>query len=127
MEGRPITGKVTRFAGRLDPATRNMRTEIDVPNPGGALYPGMYAQVSLETELHQNVLTLPVSAVGTDPNGRFVYVVRQGKIVRQPIQIGMSEGGMVEVVGGLADNVDVVMTVQCAPPLGTTVKAVPHA
>jgi len=79
-----------------------MRTEIDVPNPGGRLYPGMYAQVSLETELHQNAMTLPVSSVGTDPNGKFVYVVQQGRIVRQPIQIGMTEGGMVEVLSGVA-------------------------
>lgn len=121
---KPIAGKVTRFAGRLDPETRNMRTEIDVPNPGGLLYPGMYAQVSLETELHQNVHTLPVSSVGTDPNGKFVYAVQQGRIVRQPIQTGMMEGGMVEVLGGIADNMDVAMVVQGAPPPGTMVKAI---
>jgi RND family efflux transporter MFP subunit len=123
---KPITGKVARFAGRLDPATRNMRTEIDVPNPGGRLYPGMYAQVSLETERHPNALTLPVSSVGTDPGGKFVYVVDQGRIVRQPIRIGMTEGGIIEVVGGLADKAEIVMIVQGAPPPGTTVKAVPH-
>jgi RND family efflux transporter MFP subunit len=127
LEGKPIAGKVTRFAGRLDPETRNMRTEIDVPNPGGRLYPGMYAQVSLETELHQNALTLPVSSVGTDPNGRFVYTAQQGRIVRQPVQVGMAEGGMVEVLSGVSDNTDVTMVVQGAPPPGTIVKTVPHA
>lgn len=124
---KPIAGRVTRFAGRLDPATRNMRTEIDVPNPGGLLYPGMYAQVSLETDLHRNALTLPVSSVGTDPNGKFVYAVQQGRIVRQPVQIGMTEGDMVEVLSGLADNMDVTMVLQGSPPPGTTVKAIPHA
>ncbi len=127
MEGKPIEGKVARFEGRLDPQTRNMRTEIDVPNPGGRLYPGMYAQVSLETELHPNVLTLPVSSVGTDPGGRFVYAVQQGRIARQPVQAGMTEGGMVEILGGLADRTEVAMAVQGAPPPGTAVKAVPHA
>jgi RND family efflux transporter MFP subunit len=127
LEGMPIAGKVTRFEGRLDPETRNMRTEIDIPNPGGLLYPGMYAQVSLETENHRNALTLPVSSVGTDPNGKFVYAVQQGRIVRQPIQIGMTEDGIVEVLSGLADNADVAMSIQSAPPLGAAVKAVPHA
>jgi RND family efflux transporter MFP subunit len=127
LEEKPIEGTVTRFEGRLDPQTRNMRTEIDVPNPGGVLYPGMYAQVSLETERHENALTLLVSSVGTDPNGKFVDVVRQGEIVRQPVQIGMTEGGMVEVLSGLADNADVVTLVQGAPSPGTIVKAVPHA
>jgi RND family efflux transporter MFP subunit len=123
---KPIPGKVTRFEGRLDPQTRNMRTEIDVPNPGGRLYPGMYAQVSLETELHPNALTLPVSSIGTEPGGKFIYAVEQGRIVRQPIKIGMTEGGIVEVVGGVADKADIVMVVQGAPPPGTTVTAVPH-
>jgi RND family efflux transporter MFP subunit len=123
---KPIPGKVTRFEGRLDPQTRNMRTEIDVPNPGGRLYPGMYAQVSLETELHPNALTLPVSSVGTEPGGKFIYAVEQGRIVRQPIKIGMTEGGIVEVVGGVTDKADIVMVVQGAPPPGTTVTSVPH-
>jgi hypothetical protein len=39
---------VTRFSLRLDPETRNMRTEIDLPNPKERLYPGTYAEVSLE-------------------------------------------------------------------------------
>jgi len=127
LDGKPINGKVTRFEGRLDPQTRNMRTEIDVPNPGGRLYPGMYAQVSLETELHPNALTLPVSSVGADPNGKFVYAVQQGRIVRVPVQIGMTEGGMIEVLGGPAPNMDVVLVAQGAPPPGSEVKAVPRA
>jgi hypothetical protein len=87
----------------------------------------MYAQVSLETELHRNVLTLPVPSIGTDSDGKFVYAVQQGRISRLPVQIGMTEGGIAELLGGVADNVDVVMSVQGSPPPGTTVKAVPHA
>src|SRR6516164_2754746 len=43
FDGKPFVGKVTRFSLRLDPETRNMRTEIDLPNPEERLYPGMYA------------------------------------------------------------------------------------
>jgi len=42
-----IDGKVTRIAGALDPATRTMRVEVDLPNPQEKLKPGMYAQVML--------------------------------------------------------------------------------
>ena len=45
LEGKPFVGTVTRFSFSLDPATRNMRTEIDLPNPEERLYPGMYAEV----------------------------------------------------------------------------------
>ena len=127
LDGKPIAGTVTRFAGRLDPQTRNMRTEIDVPNPGGLLYPGMYAQVSLETELHQHALTLPASAVGTDPNGSFVYVVTQGRIVRQTVKTGIAEAGMIEVVSGLMDGLDVLQSIQGAPSPGTSVRTTSHA
>jgi RND family efflux transporter MFP subunit len=126
LEGKPIIGKIARFEGRLDPQTRNMRTEIDVPNVGGRLYPGMYAQVTLETELHRNALTVPAPSVGTDPNGKFVYAVQQGKIVRQPVHIGMTEGGMAEIVSGLPDTAEIVMSVQGAPVPGTIVKTIPH-
>src|SRR5258707_8035021 len=44
FDGKPFTGKVTRFSLRLDPETRNMRTEIDLPNPKQQLYPGTYAE-----------------------------------------------------------------------------------
>src|SRR5262249_11729729 len=63
FDGKPFIGKVTRFSLRLDPETRNMRTEIDLPNPEERLYPGMYAQVSLEMNRHPNALTVPAAAV----------------------------------------------------------------
>ena len=48
FDGKSFIGKVTRFSSRLNPETRNMRTEIDLLNPEERLYPGMYAEVSLE-------------------------------------------------------------------------------
>jgi RND family efflux transporter MFP subunit len=124
---KPITGKVSRFEGRLDPQTRNMRTEIDVPNPGGRLYPGMYAQVALDTELHHNALILPNTAVGTDPNGKFVYAVQHDRIVRMPVQIGIVQDGVQEIVAGVSENTEVVASVQTAPAPGTNVRSAPRA
>ena len=124
---KPISGKVTRFEGRLDPQTRNMRTEIDVPNPGARLYPGMYAQVALETEVHHKAMTLPVSAVGDGAGGRFVYAIRQDRVVRLPVRIGMIEGGMAEIADGLSEKDEVLASAQGAPPAGTIVKSTPRA
>jgi multidrug efflux pump subunit AcrA (membrane-fusion protein) len=45
--GTTVHGSVTRIATALDPATRTMRIEIDLPNHDGTLLPGMYAQVTL--------------------------------------------------------------------------------
>jgi multidrug efflux pump subunit AcrA (membrane-fusion protein) len=101
-----------------------MRTEVDVPNPGGKLYPGMYAQVALETELHHNALTLPLAAIGTDTNGRFVYAVQQQHIVRLPIQIGIVESGIAEVVSGISERTVIIASLAGAPLPGAIVKAV---
>jgi RND family efflux transporter MFP subunit len=117
-----FAGTVTRLALRLDPETRNMRTEIDLPNPDGNLYPGMYAQVSLETNKHTNALTVPASAVSSDADGKFLFVVQDGRIARRPIKTGLSEGSKAEIVDGLSENADVVAAAKGAPAPGTAVR-----
>src|SRR6202035_3080379 len=79
FDGKPFIGTVTRFSLRLDPETRNMRTEIDLPNPEERLYPGMYAEVSLKMNPHPDALTVPAAAVGSDGNGSFVYAVTDNR------------------------------------------------
>src|SRR3977135_316487 len=83
--GKPFVGKVTRFSLRLDPETRNMRTEIDLPNPKEQLYPGTYARVSLAMNLHPDALTVPAAAVGSDDDGNFVYTITDNRITRLPV------------------------------------------
>ncbi len=122
FEGQPYVGKVTRFSLRLDPETRNMRTEIDLPNPEERLYPGMYAQVSLDMNTHPNAVTLPAAAVGSDSDGHFVYTVHDNRITRVAIQIGLADNGNIEVTAGLADDTPVVATIKSAPPPGTLVQ-----
>src|SRR6266436_4555650 len=122
FEGQSYVGKVTRFSLRLDPETRNMRTEIDLPNPEERLYPGMYAQVSLDMNAHPNALTLPTAAVGSDSDGHFVYTVHDNRITRVAIQIGLADNGNIELTAGLAEDTPVVATIKSAPPPGTLVQ-----
>jgi RND family efflux transporter MFP subunit len=95
--GELFTGKVTRNARSLDPQARTLRTEIDVPNPAGKLLPGMYVQASI-TVRHPNVWALPASAVVTEGDQTFCYRVEGGKAVRTPLQVGLSGGGLIEVM-----------------------------
>jgi RND family efflux transporter MFP subunit len=122
FDGEPFIGKVTRFSQRLDPETRNMRTEIDLANPGERLYPGMYAKVSLEMNRRPDVLTVPTAAVGSDGDGNFVYTVTDNRITRLAIKSGLAENGRIEVTAGLSEQAPVVATVKSAPPPGTTVQ-----
>src|SRR6201981_1615410 len=108
LEGKPFVGTVTRFSFSLDPATRNMRTEIDLPNPEERLYPGMYAEVSLEMNRHPDALTVPTAAVGSDGGGHFVYTISDNRITRLAIKTGLTDNGRIEVTGGLSEETSVV-------------------
>jgi RND family efflux transporter MFP subunit len=95
--GRLFEGKVTRNARSLDPQARTLRTEIDIPNPEGKLLPGMYVQASITVE-HRNAWTLPAGAVVTEGDQTFCSRVADGRAVRTPLQVGLSGGGLVEVL-----------------------------
>src|SRR5467141_2351085 len=122
FDGKPFIGKVTRFSLRLDPQTRDMRTEIDLPNPEERLYPGMYAEVSLEMNRRPDVLTVPAAAVGSDGDGNFVYTITDNRITRLAIKIGLTDNGRIEVTAGLSEETPVVATVKGVPPPGTAVQ-----
>jgi len=95
--GELFKGRVTRNARSLDPQTRTLRTEIDMPNPGHKLLPGMYVQATILVE-HANVWTLPAAAVMTEGDQTFCYRVENGKAIRTGLQVGLSGGGLVEVL-----------------------------
>jgi RND family efflux transporter MFP subunit len=122
FEGKPFVGRVPRFSLRLNPETRNMRTEIDLPNPEERLYPGMYAEVSLEMNRRPDALTVPATAVGSDNLGNFVYTISDSRVTRLAINIGLTDSGRTEVTGGLSKDTPVVTTFRGAPPPGTAVQ-----
>src|SRR4029077_20894035 len=108
FDGKPFIGKVTRFSLRLDPETRNMRTEIDLPNPSERLYPGTYAEVTLEMNRRPGALTVPAAAVGSDGEGKFVYTVTDNRINRLAVKTGLTDNGRTEVTAGLSEMTSVV-------------------
>ena len=122
FDGEPFIGKVTRFSQRLDPETRNMRTEIDLPNPGERLYPGTYAVVSLEMNRRPDALTVPAAAVGSDSDGNFVYTINDNRITRLAVKTGLADNGRIEVIAGLSQETPVVASTKGAPPLRTAVQ-----
>jgi HlyD family secretion protein len=101
MKGKTVEGKVTRISWALDPKTRTIRVEIDIPNPGAKLLPGLYAYATIVVEEHPNVPTVPTTAVVTENDQSYCVIVVEGKAVRRPIQAGLSDGTRTEVVSGL--------------------------
>ena len=102
LPGQKFTGKVARTSDALDPATRTLRTEIDVPNPNGQLLPGSYAQVHFAVQIQSVPLTVPVNALLFRGEGtRAAVVGSDGKVQLKPVVIGRDYGTEVEILSGL--------------------------
>ena len=101
-------GTVTRTSWALDPATRTLRTEIDVPNENGELRPGMYAFATIVLAESPNALAIPLSAVRTENDKTSCFCLVDGKLAQTPISLGLSDGKEVEVVSGLTGDEEIV-------------------
>jgi HlyD family secretion protein len=97
LGGQEFAGKAARTAWALDPKTRTLRAEIDLSNADGRLRPGMYCH-AVVTASHENVWTLPASAVATQGDKTFAFRVEDGKAVRTPLKTGFRDAKAVEVV-----------------------------
>lgn len=110
LEGKTFEGKVTRTSWSLNPATRTLRAEVDLPNPGHLLRPGLYAYVSILAEEHPKALTVPATAVVTDAGKTFCVTMVDKKAKRVEVKTGLTEGKRTEILLGLADSDEVVET-----------------
>jgi HlyD family secretion protein len=98
---RVVTGQVTRTSWILDLSTRTLRAEIDLPNPEGALRPGLYAYATILADEHKDVPTVPTTAVLRDKGKAYVVIVADGQAHRREVQLGLSDGTRIEVISGL--------------------------
>ncbi len=110
VPGLVVRSSVTRYASALDLATRTMLTEIDIHNPGGVLYPRMYAHVKLILVSHPEALGLPASAVNGEGKTAEVLLVKNGRLVTKQVTTGINDGSWVEITKGLTADDLVVAT-----------------
>ncbi len=108
--GEDFSGKVSRVAPVFDPATRTAQMEIEVPNPGFRLKPGMYARVRLTLERRANALTVPRNAVVDLEGKRGVFLVNEGVAKFKEVTTGLSDGERVEILGGIDESHRVITT-----------------
>jgi HlyD family secretion protein len=104
-------GRVARIAPVLDPATRTAEMEVEVPNPGFRLKPGMYARVRFVVDQRKDVLTVPRNAIVDIEGQRGVFIAQADNNVKfQAVTTGLEEQDLIEVVVGLDEGTKVVTT-----------------
>ena len=124
--GRRFTGKVARTSNSIDPSSRTLLVEVDVPNPQGLLVPGSFTQVHFRVKVPQRTLVIPVSTLMFRQEGlRVATVVNGNKAKLVPITIGQDDGRVVQVTQGLEPNDLVVQNPPDSLVDGETVRVVP--
>ena len=109
IPGRSFPGKVTRIADALQPGTRTLLTEVDIPNPDGVLTPGIYCTVELHVPRKTPSLLVPADAIIFNRDGVQVAVVENGLARIRKISVGRDFGTSVEVVDGVKAGDQVIL------------------
>jgi RND family efflux transporter MFP subunit len=103
--GEKFNGRIARVAPVLDPATRTAPIEIEIPNPGYRLKPGMYARITLTVEERKNVLVAPKIAVIDFESKRGVWVPTEDTRAKfVPVELGIEGTDTIEIVSGLKEG-----------------------
>jgi RND family efflux transporter MFP subunit len=109
--GETFVGRVARVAPVLDPSTRTAPIEIEIPNPGFRLKPGMYARISITTDERKEALVVPSNAVVDSGGRRGVFVPNEDSTVTfRPVRVGIEEQTQIEILEGVQEGDRVVTT-----------------
>jgi membrane fusion protein (multidrug efflux system) len=99
--GKVFEAKAIRIVHALDPRSRTLGVEMEIPNKDHVLKPGMYARVELVIDHHPGAILVPGEAIVTDGEKSAVFLVKDSIVERRPVTTGVSEGTTVEVTKGL--------------------------
>ena len=103
LPGQRFSGTVARTADAIDPATRTLLTEVDVPNRDGRLLRGSFGEVHFSPKINGQKVTVPVNAMLFRQEGpRLAVVGVDNKVQLRPITIGRDYGATLEVLGGVS-------------------------
>ncbi len=108
--GRTFNGKVTRISPAVNTGTRAFPFEAVVPNPDGALKPGTFARVHIESGKVDQVLTVPFAALQYRYGVNRAFVVNGDRLEMRELQVGERLGDRIEVTTGLKPGERVAVT-----------------
>ncbi|MBV9294710.1 MAG: efflux RND transporter periplasmic adaptor subunit [Acidobacteriaceae bacterium] len=116
-------GKVARFSADVHDATRTMHTEVDVPNPKGALIPGVYAEATLTMNKATDALTVPIQAVDREGEHASVLIVdSNNQIQARQVELGVETANEAEILSGLQEGDRVVVSDRAGLKTGEPVR-----
>jgi RND family efflux transporter MFP subunit len=127
LPDREFAGTVTRIADALQPGTRTLLTEIDIPNPDGALRPGTYCMIELHIPRKTPSLSVPADAIIFNRRGMQVAVVNNGKAEIRKVNVSRDLGTRLEVDSGINAGDEVILNPPVTLINGSKVQVRPEA
>ena len=118
-------GTVTRVVHALNRQTRTMTVEVDLPNQDHLLKGGMFARVELMVGKHEQAVQIPADALTRLDELQYVYVVKDGKALQIPVEVGNRVGNRIEITKGLTGEEQVIVSGKDLVSNGTPVEAHP--
>lgn len=119
---RVFEARVAMIAPAVDPTQGTIEVRLEVPDPPDFLLPGMTVSVNLETGRTPGATVLPETAVqGLGTDQPWIGVVREGRMDRQPVDVGLRAGAYVEILHGAVSD-DVIVADPTATSTGDRVR-----
>lgn len=105
---KPVKGRIARTAGAIDTSTRSLQVDIEVPNDNGILMPGAYVEAALNIAVGKQLL-IPTNSLIFGAGGPFVATVKDNKILKKKVSLGIDFGLQVEIRAGLTLDDDIIL------------------
>jgi RND family efflux transporter MFP subunit len=124
----PFPGKVARYAGALDAASRTLQVEVEIPNRDGRLFAGMFCEVRLHLTTKNPPILIPSNDAIIRSAGTLVAVVADHNTIHlQAVKLGRDFGTQIEVLDGLLENARIVENPTDTLSEGEAVEPIPVA
>ncbi len=101
---RNFSGRIARISPNVTPTSRTLTVEAEIENGGGALKPGQFATVRILQSRAAPATLVPARAVRTESGVSRVFVIKDGKAQERQVQLGQTEGDLIEIKSGVAEN-----------------------
>ncbi len=124
LEGIEAPGKLERISPVVDPATGTVKVTVGIERGDTPLRPGMFVNVDLVVDTHEQALLLPKRAVVYDEGEPLAFVVKEDSAARTPLELGFSDRDRVEVLSGVSVGDRVVIVGQSLLRDGAEVRVV---
>lgn len=118
--------KINRMAVRNESNTPMVGVEVHITNPDEKIILGMDAKLQIQTREAKGALLIPVEAINADRDGDFLYVVENGVVVRKPVTCGISSDEFTEIIDGITEEDEIILTALTGIEEGMAVTVIPE-